>query len=208
MGDAPTFNRRSSDWDSVPPPMAVTDEIISLCRQKVESPSKSQLRALYLKLVGWRFKAREIGEGFQWGRSAKIAGARIGRYVYVADGSDLSGPVTIGDLTMVSTNVRFVGADHIYSDAGRPMRVNFNIDQRPATVIEADCWIGHGATLLEGVRLARGTVIASGAVVTKSTLPYSIVRGVPASAFKSRFDDPSQCEQHDKLLYGQVRPIS
>jgi len=40
---------------------------------------------------------------------------------------------------------------------------------------------------MSGVKLARGTVVAAGAVVTHSTEPYSIVGGVPATCIKYRF---------------------
>ena len=37
--------------------------------------------------------------------------------------------------------------------------------------------IGHRCIILPGVTLAKGTVVATGSVVTKSTMPYSIVGG-------------------------------
>ena len=49
------------------------------------------------------------------------------------------------------------------------------------TVIETDSWIGAGATILPGVRIGRGTIVAAGAVVTRNTAPFSIVAGVPAA---------------------------
>jgi len=51
-------------------------------------------------------------------------------------------------------------------------------------IVEEDCWIGARVTLLMGVTVRRGTTIASGAVVNKSTAPYSIVGGVPAKHLK------------------------
>jgi acetyltransferase-like isoleucine patch superfamily enzyme len=47
-------------------------------------------------------------------------------------------------------------------------------------VIEDDVWIGHGATVLKGVRIGRGAVVAAGAVVTRNVEPYTVVGGVPA----------------------------
>lgn len=181
-------------------PMAVSDAVIALCRQRVEPKLKRQIRLIIQPFATRKFKAQEIGEGFQWGRLAKMAGARLGRYCYVADGSDISGPVSVGDLTMISTNVRLVGDDHVFSDASLPMRVNFPKVGRPATVIEADCWIGHGAILREGITLGRGTVVAAGAIVTKSTVPYSVVAGVPARQIKLRFSQQDQ-DRYDAFLY-------
>lgn len=50
-----------------------------------------------------------------------------------------------------------------------------------------DVWCGHGATLLPGVDVGHGAVIAAGAVVTRDVAPYTIVAGVPARILKPRF---------------------
>ena len=47
-------------------------------------------------------------------------------------------------------------------------------------LIQNDVWIGHGATILGGVTIHNGAVIAANAVVTKDVPPYSIVGGNPA----------------------------
>ena len=50
-----------------------------------------------------------------------------------------------------------------------------------------DCWIGSNVTIVAGVKIPDGCVIAAGAVVTKSiTEPYSIVGGVPAKVIGQR----------------------
>ena len=65
--------------------------------------------------------------------------------------------------------------------------------------IESDVWAGTNVTILKGVTIGRGSIIASGAVVTKSVPPYSIVGGVPAKVLKKRFDEET-IEKHEKLL--------
>lgn len=57
------------------------------------------------------------------------------------------------------------------------------------TVIGNDVWIGYGATLMPGVQVGDGAIIASQSVVTKSVAPYSIVGGNPANEIRKRFDD-------------------
>ena len=47
-------------------------------------------------------------------------------------------------------------------------------------VIEDDAWIGFKAVILKGVRVGRGAIVASGAVVTKDVDPWTIVAGNPA----------------------------
>ena len=56
-------------------------------------------------------------------------------------------------------------------------------------VIGNDVWIGYGATLMPGVQIGDGAVIASQSVVTKSVAPYSVVGGNPAREIRQRFDD-------------------
>jgi maltose O-acetyltransferase len=51
--------------------------------------------------------------------------------------------------------------------------------------IEDGCWIGANATVLPGVRIAGGTVIAAGAVVTRDCEPNSLYAGVPATRIKA-----------------------
>ena len=57
------------------------------------------------------------------------------------------------------------------------------------TVIGNDVWIGYGATLMPGVQVGDGAIIASQAVVTKSVAPYAIVGGNPAQEIRKRFDE-------------------
>ena len=47
--------------------------------------------------------------------------------------------------------------------------------------------------------IGRGSVVAAGAVVTKSFAPYSIIGGVPAKLLKMRFT-PEQFEEHERKL--------
>ena len=55
--------------------------------------------------------------------------------------------------------------------------------------IEHDVWIGAGATVLGGVRLGTGCIVAARAVVTRDVPPYTIVAGIPAKPIKMRFGD-------------------
>lgn len=68
-----------------------------------------------------------------------------------------------------------------------------------AVVIEDDVWTGGNVMILKGVTIGRGSVIAAGAVVTKSCTPYSIIGGVPAKVLKMRFT-PEEIEQHERII--------
>jgi len=49
-----------------------------------------------------------------------------------------------------------------------------------------DVWCGARAIILPGVRVADGTIIGAGSVVTKDTQPYSVIAGNPAKIIKYR----------------------
>ena len=53
--------------------------------------------------------------------------------------------------------------------------------------VDDDVWIGFRSTILSGVHIGQGAVIAAGSVVTKDVPPYAIVGGVPAKVIKYRF---------------------
>jgi serine acetyltransferase len=63
-------------------------------------------------------------------------------------------------------------------------------------IVENDVWIGAKATIMSGVRVSNGSIVAAGSVVTKDVPPYAIVAGNPAKVVKYRFNE----EQIDKLL--------
>jgi virginiamycin A acetyltransferase len=60
---------------------------------------------------------------------------------------------------------------------------------RGDTVVGNDVWIGYGATIMPGVRIGDGAIIAAAAVVTKDVPPYAIVGGNPGTTLRYRFDE-------------------
>jgi len=86
---------------------------------------------------------------------------------------DARGPLRIGENVSVSPEVMILTALHRMDDP------EFRVETRPV-VIEDHVWIGARATILSGVTLGRGCVVAAGAVVTRDVEPLAIVGGVPA----------------------------
>jgi acetyltransferase-like isoleucine patch superfamily enzyme len=60
--------------------------------------------------------------------------------------------------------------------------------QRGPVVIEHDVWIGQDATIMPGLTLGTGSVVAANSVVTRSVQPYEIVGGNPARPIRMRFE--------------------
>lgn len=69
-------------------------------------------------------------------------------------------------------------------------------------VLEEDVWLGTNVTLLNGVRIGRGAVVAAGTVCRTKIPPYAIVAGNPAKVVGFRFS-PDQVIEHESLLYDE-----
>lgn len=109
------------------------------------------------------------------------AGARlnIGEYAFLS----AVGGLEIGDDVMVGHGASVLTADHGL-EAGRPMAEQ-ELRLAPIT-IEDDVWIGSGARVLAGVRVGRGAVVATNAVVVEDVPPGVVVGGVPAKPISAR----------------------
>lgn len=109
-----------------------------------------------------------------------------------------NGRLIIGDLVSVAQNVTFVlnGEHNIHTISTYPLKTKMlKITNEESfsygnIVIDDDVWIGYGATIMSGVHVGQGAIIAAGSVVTKDVAPYSIVGGVPAKIIKYRFNEP------------------
>jgi virginiamycin A acetyltransferase len=62
-------------------------------------------------------------------------------------------------------------------------------ENRGDTVIGPDVWIGDGATIMPGVTIGAGAIVAALSVVTRDVAPYAIVAGNPAREVRRRFDE-------------------
>ena len=126
-------------------------------------------------------------------------------YVVIQDNTNfisLNGKLYVKKYSVISSGCIIVPSPHVLK-VGVPFYLNaqYHIgDVNKDIVIEEDCWIGAGAILLPGVTIRRGTVVGAGAVVTKDTLPYSVVAGVPAKLIATKFT-LQQVLQHEKMLY-------
>jgi acetyltransferase-like isoleucine patch superfamily enzyme len=123
------------------------------------------------------------------------------------EGSDAK--VTIGKFCSIGPNVRIItGGIHPVDRIGLyPFRIQWSLpdahkDGMPKTNgpinIGNDVWISSGATILSGITIGHGSVIAANALVTKDVPPYTIVGGNPAKIVKQRFT-PEQIDQLLKL---------
>ena len=115
-------------------------------------------------------------------------------------------PLTIGRKVIFGPRPTIITGDHRIDIVGKyiiDVTVNEKLPENDApVVIEDDVWCGANVTILKGVTIGRGSVVAAGAVVTQSFPPYSIIGGVPAKLIKMRFTE-EQIREHERLLYGK-----
>lgn len=119
--------------------------------------------------------------------------------------------ITIGNYVMFGLELAIRGGNHRTDLVGRFMTTVRDHEKRPEddleVVIEDDVWIGTRATILHGVTVGRGSIVAAGAVVTKDVPRYSIVAGVPAQVIKYRWS-LDVIAKHEESLYSEEGAIS
>lgn len=101
--------------------------------------------------------------------------------------------IVIKDHVMFAPRVTVITGGHRTDIQGRFMDSIGDDEKKPEddqdVIFEGDNWIGANATILKGVTIGQGAIVAAGAVVTKSVPPYSYVGGVPARVLKKRFEE-------------------
>lgn len=113
--------------------------------------------------------------------------------------------VSIGNDVMFGPNVTIITGDHRIDVPGRPMISLPDKDKLPENdqdvVLEGDNWIGANVTILKGVKIGCGAVVAAGSVVKNDVPDCAIVAGAPAKVVKMRFDSEI-IKKHQKMYGG------
>ncbi len=120
----------------------------------------------------------------------------IGHHFYLGANSLIGAVnnITIGDCVIISNDVKvYDNNNHPTSPAAR---INMSLNgwsndnwqwkhsSSAPVVIEDNVWIGQYSTILKGVTIGKGSIVATRTVVTKDVPPYSIVAGNPAKVVK------------------------
>ena len=111
-------------------------------------------------------------------------------------------PLTIGNNVIFGPAPTIVTDNHRIDVIGKPIFISYDkLPENDAPVIiKDDVWVGAHVTILKGVIIGRGSVIAAGSVVNKPAPPYSINVGIPAKTIKFRFTIDEILE-HERILY-------
>jgi len=109
----------------------------------------------------------------------------------------------IGKFCMIASGVTFImnGANHkmdgitaypfniFGNDWSKVTPTSDELPYKGDTIVGNDVWIGSEATIMPGVKIGDGAIIATKSVITKDVEPYSIVGGNPAKLIRKRFSE-------------------
>jgi acetyltransferase-like isoleucine patch superfamily enzyme len=105
----------------------------------------------------------------------------VGRRVFIGYECAFTGhaPIEIADEVMIAHKVNLITGGHPVEPAERYAYITAE-----PIKIDTNVWIGAAATVLPGVRIGAGSVVAAGAVVTRDVPPATLVAGVPAKVIR------------------------
>ena len=141
-----------------------------------------------------------VGRYCEIGRGSRINNSIIGDYSYCDRYTDIAN-ASVGKFSNIASFVRIGASDHPLDRASLPHfqyrsddywdntaadNAWFEKRENRISYIGHDTWLGHNAQIKPDITIGHGAVIASGAVVTKSVSPYTIVAGVPAKPLRVR----------------------
>lgn len=109
----------------------------------------------------------------------------IGEFAYLGG----AGGLEIGDECIIGQYLSCHPENHITDELHFSIR--FQGVTRKGIKIGKNCWIGSKVTILDGITIGNGCIIAAGAVVTKSFPDNCVIGGIPARLIKSRSLDLS-----------------
>ncbi|WP_440133395.1 acyltransferase [Chitinophaga sancti] len=150
----------------------------------------------YVQVSGLGKKGISFGDNVGIGAFSRLIVAtsfnNIGNYIVIGSNVGIgefaylggAGGLSIGNDCIVGQYFSCHPENHIYADPDIPIR--HQGVERLGITIEDNCWIGSKVTILDGVTIGRGCVIAAGAVVTRSFPPGVVIGGIPARVLRHR----------------------
>jgi len=106
---------------------------------------------------------------------------RTGGKLVIGDGSRLNGVhIAVKDYVEIGKNVRIAPYTLIMDSDFHAVDEHDVDGKRAPVIIHDDVWLASKCSILKGVTIGQGAVVATGAVVTKDVPPYTVVAGVPA----------------------------
>ena len=112
----------------------------------------------------------------------------VGDNVFIGRRAYFSGPCRIGSNVMFGPEVQLMAGYHRFDLVGSRI-MDSGGDERKTIVIEDDVWIGARSTVMKGITIGEGAVVATGSMVLRDVAPYTVATGNPATVRRPRFSD-------------------
>lgn len=126
-----------------------------------------------------------LGDYSYIGYNTNIYHAEIGKFCSIS--KDVSIGLPSHPSTFISTSPIFVNKVNGTGYSWSSRDIFNSVPQK--VCIANDVWIGMKSTIMGGVRVGNGAIVAAHSVVTKDVPPYAVVGGVPAKIIKYRFTE-------------------
>ena len=153
--------------------------------------SDNKLRSFLLAQAGVNISSDRVWDGIEIRPIGAASRITIGQGCFINSGVRFEcAPevtITIGDRVQIGSRCSFETMNHSVVLLEKNKRGGFP----KSVVIEDDVWIASRVSILPGVTVGKGSVIAAGAVVTKDVPPFSLVGGVPARVIRT-IETPSE----------------
>lgn len=94
------------------------------------------------------------------------------------------GQIYIGNDVLIGPNCVLHTGNHVFKDRNKTIRSQKH--EFGEIHISDDVWLAANVTVLKGVKIGKGAVVAAGSIVTKNVADYAIVAGVPAKQIGER----------------------
>lgn len=152
-----------------------------------------------LRLAYYKFSGVEMGKNVSICRKTDLLAAKK---LNIGDGVnigwrctiDARGGIEIGNNVVIASDSIILTADYDINDK------EFKARYRPISIGDR-AWICTRSTILGGVEIGEGAVVATGSVVTKNVEPYTIVAGIPAKVIGKRCEKIDYCIPKAPFLF-------
>ena len=158
----------------------INEETMRLtCELNAVYHSQAEIREIFSKIIG-----KPVDKTFRlfppfYTNCGK--NTTVGKRVFINTGCHFQdqGGITLGDGVFLGNNVVLTTMNH-----------DFDPEKRATTypapiVIGKNVWIGSSVTVVPGVKIGDGAIVAAGSVVTKDVVPNTIVAGNPARLIRA-----------------------
>jgi acetyltransferase-like isoleucine patch superfamily enzyme len=167
----------------------VSRQLFAYLAETLPSSAMFRTRTAMLRAAGVRIGAHSLIQG-----KVRLTGhgnpcqlLSIGEGTLVTGGLhvDLGAPVRIGNMVRIGHDVSLLTINH----AVGPFYLRAGTSFSSEIVIEDGCWLASRCTVLPGVTIGAGAIVAAGSVVTRNVPKHTLVAGVPARVVRELSED-------------------